>query len=511
MIRILKNTCELLRVARVLSRHDALFPLEYLRVAPLILTIAKLVSRCDQGRRPGQRLARALNEAGPSFIKVGQVLATRSDLLGEEMASDLSELQDRLPPFPGDQARATIEDEFGVSLEELFSDFEEIPVAAASIAQVHYAVTSDGREVAVKVLRPGIKEAFKRDIELLRWVAGLIELGRPDMQRFKLLEIIDMLAETVDLEMDLRFEAAAASELAENFEGDQNFIVPKVDWSRTGRCILVTERLQGIPFDDREALVAADLDPTEILTKAANATFHQVFHDGFFHADVHPGNLFVTEEGSIGAVDFGIMGRLDLKTRKILAEILLAFLTRDYRRVAEVHFEAGWVPANRSVDAFTQACRSIAEPILDRPQNEISIARLLGQLFQIAKTFEMETQPQLLLLQKTMLVAEGSARKLDPGANMWFLARPLIEEWAHSNLGAEAQVRDAVEGLTGALGRLPHIIDGIEERSGLNSNGHVRLHPDSINSLKRGSSTKWPIFLGVWLLAAVLMLTLILR
>jgi len=511
VIRILKNTCELLRVARVLSRHDALFPLEYLRVAPLILTIAKLVSRCDQGRRPGQRLARALNEAGPSFIKVGQVLATRSDLLGEEMASDLSELQDRLPPFPGDQARATIEDEFGVSLEELFSDFEEIPVAAASIAQVHYAVTSDGREVAVKVLRPGIKEAFKRDIELLRWVAGLIELGRPDMQRFKLLEIIDMLAETVDLEMDLRFEAAAASELAENFEGDQNFIVPKVDWSRTGRCILVTERLQGIPFDDREALVAANLDPTEILTKAANATFHQVFHDGFFHADVHPGNLFVTEEGSIGAVDFGIMGRLDLKTRKILAEMLLAFLTRNYRRAAEVHFEAGWVPANRSVDAFTQACRSIAEPILDRPQNEISIARLLGQLFQIAQTFEMEVQPQLLLLQKTMLVAEGSARKLDPGANMWFLARPLIEGWARENLGPEAQVRDAVEGLTGALSRLPRIIDGIEESSGLNSYGYVRLHPDSINSLKRGSSTKRPIFLGVWLLAAVLMLTLILR
>ncbi|MBM08266.1 MAG: 2-polyprenylphenol 6-hydroxylase [Magnetovibrio sp.] len=511
MISTIKNSCRLLRVAYILSRYDALFPLERLGATPLILAFVKLVPKHNFVGRPGQRLATALTEAGPSFIKIGQALATRSDLLGEEIARDLSNLQDNLPPFPGAQARSAIETEFGVKMEDLFENFEEIPVAAASIAQVHYAITSDGQEVAVKVLRPGIKEAFKRDLELLRWLADLIELSRPDLQRLKPRDTIEKLAETVDMEMDLRLEAAAASELAENFEGDLTFVVPKVDWSRTGRCIMVTERLRGIPFNDRDALIEAGFNPTEVLTKAANATFRQVFRDGFFHADVHPGNLFVTQEGAIGAVDFGIMGRLDLKTRKILAEMLLAFLTRDYRRAAEVHFKAGWVPANRSVDAFTQACRSIAEPILDRLQNEISIARLLGQLFQITQTFEMETQPQLLLLQKTMLVAEGSARILDPKANMWFLARPLIEEWTRDNLGPEAQVRDAVEGLTGALGRLPHIIDEIEERSALISNGHVRLHPDSLNFIKKCGNNKMSIFLTTCSIAVIFLILLFLR
>ena len=396
MIRTIENAGRLLRVARILARHDALFPLEMFGVAPVIVVLANMISTKNAEGRPGQRLARALNEAGPSFIKMGQVLATRSDLLGEELAEDLSDLQDKLPPFSGTEARAAIEGELGIGMDELFTDFGDVAVAAASIAQVHFAVTIDGREVAVKVLRPGIEEAFRRDIDLLRWVAGLIETARPNLQRLKPLEAIETLAETVEMEMDLRFEAAAASELAENFKGDTDFIVPQVDWGRTGKRVLVTERLHGTPLDDRDALVDAGLDPGDTLTKAANATFRQVFRDGFFHADVHPGNLFVTAEGAIGAVDFGIMGRIDLKARRILAEMLLAFLTRDYRRAAELHFEAGWVPAHRSVDTFTQACRSIAEPILDKPQNEISIARLLGQLFQITETFEMETQPQLL-------------------------------------------------------------------------------------------------------------------
>ncbi len=509
MIRTIENAGRLLRVARILARHDALFPLEVFGVAPVIVLLTNMVSTKNAEGRPGQRLARALNEAGPSFIKMGQVLATRSDLLGEELAEDLSDLQDKLPPFSGAEARAAIEGELGIGMDELFTDFDDVSVAAASIAQVHFAVTTDGREVAVKVLRPGIEEAFRRDIDLLRWVAGLIETARPNLQRLKPLEAIETLAETVEMEMDLRFEAAAASELAENFKGDTDFIVPQVDWGRTGKRVLVTERLHGTPLDDRDALVDAGLDPGDTLTKAANATFRQVFRDGFFHADVHPGNLFVTAAGAIGAVDFGIMGRIDLKTRRILAEMLLAFLTRDYRRAAELHFEAGWVPAHRSVDTFTQACRSIAEPILDKPQNEISIARLLGQLFQITETFEMETQPQLLLLQKTMLVAEGTARRLNPEANMWMLARPLIEEWMHANLGPEVQVRDAVESVTEVLTRLPRIIDGIDESSSMILGGPVRLHPDTIGSLKQGNGGPSLIVIGAWLIVVVLMIILI--
>jgi len=493
MLRTIGNLRRLVAVARILARHDALFPLADLGVAPTITTLAGLVSRKNVDGRPGERLARALTEAGPSFIKLGQALSTRSDLLGEEMAEDLSKLQDRLAPFSGAQARATVEDELGEAIDSVFSSFEDEPVAAASIAQVHFAVTSDGREVAVKILRPGIERAFHRDVALLRWIARIIERTRPDLRRLKPVEVVDTLADTVELEMDLRFEAAAAAELRENFEDDEDFMVPEIDWGRTSQRVLTTERLSGIPLDDRAAIEAAGHDPVDVLEKAARATFKQIFRDGFFHADTHPGNLFVKDDGRIGAVDFGIMGRLDLKSRKHLGELLLAFLIRDYRRAAEVHFEAGWVPGHRSVDAFTQACRSIAEPILDKPQNEISIGRLLGQLFQITETFHMETQPQLLLLQKTMLVAEGTARKLSPEANMWLLARPLIEDWMVSHLGPEARVRDTVEVLIDAVGRLPRVLNDFEEGVGKLADGHVKLHPDTIRALRDEPGGKNPV------------------
>ena len=506
MPRSLKNFLRLLKIARTLARHNALFPLEELDVAPAVVGLSRLLAkgfsdRKSRDKRPGQRLARALHEAGPSFIKLGQALATRSDLLGDEMSADLSDLQDKLPPFPTHQARAIIEQEFGRPVEDLFSSFDETPVAAASIAQVHFAVTTEGAKVAVKVLRPGVEAAFHRDLELMRWVAGLVVMAKPELRRLKPVESVESLAETVELEMDLRFEAAAAGELKDNFEDDENFRVPGVDWQRTGRRVLTTERLSGIPLDERDAILAAGHDPEEVLKKASEASFKQVFRDGFFHADVHPGNLFVMESGAIGAVDFGIMGRLDLKTRRWLGEMLLAFLTRNYRRAAEIHFEAGWVPAHRSVDAFTQACRSIAEPILDRPQNEISIARLLGQLFQITDTFQMETQPQLLLLQKTLLVAEGTGRALAPEANIWFLARPLIEEWMMETLGPEARIRDTVDGLAQAAVRLPKVVNDMEEGAALLSEGRIRLHPETVEALRRGNGTGG---LVLWLTLAAL-------
>ena len=504
MFRAVNNIGRMLKIARILARNDALFALEYFRVAPTVLSLARLASQQSAKGRPGQRLARALNQAGPSFIKLGQALSTRADILGDELSEDLSELQDRLPPFGGAEARATIEDEFGSTVEELFQEFDDEAVAAASIAQVHFAVTTDGEPVAVKVLRPGVEEAFKRDLELFQAIARVIERTRSELRRLKPVETVETIAETVELEMNLQFEAAAAAELAENFLGDEDFQVPEVDWSRTSKRVLTTERLSGVSLDDRDGIVAAGHDPAEVIEKAATATFKQVFRDGFFHADVHPGNLFVTETGAIGAVDFGIMGRLDLKTRRTLGEILMAFLGRDYRRAAEVHFEAGWVPEHRSVDAFTQACWSIAEPILNKPQSEISIARLLGHLFQITETFQMETQPQLLLLQKTMLVAEGTGRKLAPDVNMWILARPLIEDWMQRNLGPEAVIRDTVKDVADAVQRLPRMLDGIEQSTSMIVEGRVKLNPETVRALhnQQSGGSVLPI---LWSVAVVLL------
>lgn len=462
MRRALRNLWRLLRTAWILARHDAFFLLAMAHPTPLARLVAGLAPKRRGPARSGQRLARALQALGPSAIKFGQTLATRADLLGEEIARDLSELQDALPPFSSAAARATVEKELGQPIGALFESFEDAPVAAASIAQVHFARTAEGREVAVKVLRPGIEEAFARDLDLFYWLAWLAERAQPSVRRLKPVEVVRTFAESVAIEMDLRMEAAAASELARNFADDPAFHIPAVDWRRTARRVLAIERIRGIRIDRREALIEAGHDPAKLCENAARIFFEQVFRDGFFHADLHPGNLFVEADGRIAAIDFGIMGRLDRKTRRYLAEMLLGFLTGDYERVAEVHFEAGYVPPGKSRAAFTQACRSIGEPILGRPLNEISFARLLGQLFRVTETFQMETQPQLLLLQKTMLVAEGLVRTLSPESNLWQISQPLIEDWARANLGPEGWLKETVgEGLA-LLRRLPQIMANAE-------------------------------------------------
>ena len=398
MFRSVRNVSRLIAIAYTLARHDALFPLEQLHIAPFALWIGRRFRKREIAGRPGERLALALQRLGPSFIKLGQMLSTRPDLLGEQVAGDLAALQDRLPPFDGALARRMIEEEFGRPVGELFRQFDNRAVAAASIAQVHFAVTADGREVAVKVLRPDIEAAFARDLDLLYWVAGLVHRLRPDLRRLKPVEVVKTFADSTRVEMDLRMEAAAARELAENFDDDPTFRTPDVDWERTGRRVLTLERIQGIPVDQRDRLIEAGHDPTGILGNAAAVFFNQVFRDGFFHADQHPGNAFVDAEGRIVAVDFGIMGRLDRETRYYLADMLMGFLSRDYRAVADVHFRAGYIPPHQSRAAFALALRAIAEPIFDRPLHDISIARLLGLLFQVTERFEMETQPQLLLL-----------------------------------------------------------------------------------------------------------------
>ena len=491
MLKAIANLFRLLRIARTLARHDALFPLEQLGVAPAVMTLVRLISRRHAPGRPGERLAAACEALGPTFIKLGQALSVRSDLVGEDVASDLSLLQDRLPPFPSERAKAIIEEELGRTIEELFDRFDSESIAAASIAQVHFATTADGAEVAVKVLRPKVEAIFARDLDLMYWVARLVERARPDLRRLKPVEVVRTFEETVLLEMDLRMEAAAAAELAENFAGDRDFLVPGVDWQRTSRRVLTTERIDGISIDEVEALVEAGLNRRVIIEKSARVFFHQVFRDGFFHADMHPGNMFIGRDGALMPVDFGIMGRLDRKTRNYLADMLLAFLQRDYRQVAEVHFQAGYVPAYKSLAAFTQACRSIGEPILGLPLDQISLARLLAQLFQVTEQFEMETQPQLLLLQKTMLIAEGVSRKLDPAVNMWVLAQPLIEEWMRENRGPEARIRDAAETALAQLERLPVLLDRIDAAGKMVEQGGMRLHPESEAALRNRDNGLW--------------------
>jgi ubiquinone biosynthesis protein len=498
-------------VFRTLARHDALFPLELagapraaLRLAALALLVRR--RRDSRTKRAGENLAAALTELGPAFVKIGQALSVRPDLVGDELADDLRGLQDRLPPFPADEARAAIEEELERPVAELFASFGEEAIAAASIAQVHRATRPDGSAVAVKVLRPGIEAAFARDLDLARWAAKRFERARPDLRRLKPVAAVETIVRSVEMEIDLRFEAAAADELRQNFAEEPGFSVPAVDWQRTGRRVMTTEWVDATPVNELDSIRANGVDLEATVAIFAKVFFLQVFRDGFFHADLHPGNLFVDSNGTIHAVDFGIMGRLDKRTRQYLAEMLHGFLTGDYRRVADVHIRAGYVPADQSADEFAQAARSIAEPILGLPLSDISLARLLAQLFSITEKFRMEAQPQLLLLQKTMLVAEGVGRRLHPDVNMWELARPLIEDWMRENMGPEARMRDAAESLIDGLARLPRLIADMEGSLAATARDGLRIDPASLESFaaaQRGRSRRWPVWVAAAAVVAV--------
>ncbi len=472
MLRSIRSVLRLLAIGRTLARHDAGFALAWMPGGRwLLLALRVLVWRRDTAPdgRPGQKLAQALQDLGPSFIKMGQGLSTRPDLVGREVARDLSDLQDRLPPFATAEAIATIEHELGAPIAELFTSFDDVPVAAASIAQVHFATVTDGddeapRAVAVKVLRPGIEAAFARDLELFRWIAEVVERVQPKMRRLRPVAAVETFAETVAQEMDLRLEAAAAGELADNFRGDPDFRVPDVDWPRTAQRVLTTARIVGVAVHDARGLEAAGHDPAALVAKASAVFFNQVFRDGFFHGDMHPGNLFVAPDGALVPVDFGIMGRLDRHTRYYLADMLAGFLTQDYERVVDVHFRAGYIPANQSRGAFKQAIRAVAEPITGRATGDISIARLLAQVFTVTEQFDMQAQPQLLLLQKTMLLSEGVGRMLAPGTNMWVLALPLVEEWMRQHRGPEARIVEAVAETGRALARLPALLAALDSQ-----------------------------------------------
>jgi ubiquinone biosynthesis protein len=459
----MRNIIHLIRITFTLAWHDALFPLKLLKIAPLSF-VAHVFRRPRPKLTNGQKLSKAFISLGPTFIKLGQVLSTRSDLVGEDIAKELAALRDQLPPFETKIAHEIIASELGAVD---FIDFEEKPVAAASIAQVHFAKLPNGQEVAVKILRPGIEKKFERDIQLFLWIARIIEKRNPEYaKRLRPVEVVQTLQESVKFELDLRMEAAAASELKQNFAGYHGFYVPEIYWKYVSKRVLVLERVVGVKIDERDELIKHGHNPDKILEVAAKSLFKQVFDDGFFHADLHPGNVFINARSEIVPIDFGIMGRIDHQSRLYIAEILAGFLTRDYMKVARAHFDAGYVPKHKSVENFALACRAVGEPVMGLPINEISVARLLGQMFKVAEDFEMIAQPHLLLMQKTMMMSEGVGRTLNPNVNMWELAQPLVIEWAKKNLGVKAHLKKGAEDFRQILIRLPEIVKMLAEKAG---------------------------------------------
>ncbi len=411
--------------------------------------------------RRTDRLAHAVARLGPSYVKLGQFLATRPDVVGNDIALDLALLQDKMQTFPKAEAVAAVEASLGRPVGDLYASFGDA-VAAASIAQVHEAeVVGEGgrRRVAVKVIRPGVRRRFQHDLESYFLAARLQERYIPSSRRLRPVEVTQTLAQTTRVEMDLRLEGAALSELGGNIEADPGFRVPAVDWERTGRDVLTMEWVDGIKMNDIAALEAAGHDLKAIAANLIQSFLRHTLRDGFFHADMHPGNLFVEADGTIVAVDLGIAGRLGKKERRFLAEILYGFITRDYLRVAEVHFEAGYVPARHDVAAFAQAIRAIGEPIHGQPAETISMAKLLTLLFEVTELFDMQTRPELVLLQKTMVVVEGVARTLDPAFNMWKTSEPVVGGWIRDNLGPRGMLADAREGMHALSALARHLPD----------------------------------------------------
>ena len=453
----------LLKWGRTLARHGALRGIEQDPLTPPPVRRLARIARFGARIPPTPEYANALVAIGPAAIKLGQALSTRPDLVGQEAAENLSQLQDDLPPAPFAAIRKTIESSFGTPLESLYSRFDETPVGAASIAQVHRAITTEGREVAVKVLRPGIEEEFARAIDTYEWAAAQAENMGGELERLRPRQVVAQFRQWTARELDLQREAASASELKENMVAEPGYYVPEIDWRRTARRVLTLEWLDGIKLSDREALIEAGQDCKALASTLVRAFLRQAVVDGFFHADLHHGNLFALRDGRIAAIDFGIMGRIDRRARVWLAEILYGLITGNYRRVAEIHFEAQYVPAHHRVEEFATALRAAGEPIRGLPVKDISVGRMLESLFSITRDFDMPTQPHLLLLQKTMVMNEGVATALDPDINMWETAEPFLKEWIRSELGPEAYYADRIIELVRAAKKVPELIQRLDE------------------------------------------------
>jgi len=493
---MLKKIFHLFKIIRKLSISGAVEVLDEIKPIPKVLKFVFYIfsfgsnNRIEKSNKTsGEKLCEALENMGTTFIKLGQFLATRPDIIGEEIARKLEKLQDKLLPFGTNEAKEIIKKEIG---EKSFNNIVSLkdPIAAASIAQVHFAkIRIDGveKELAIKILRPNIHQIFNEELDAIMFLAYIIENIFEKTKRLKLVEVIHLLKEITNVEMDLRFEAAAASELHENTKNDNFIKVPKIYWNYTSKKILTLDKIQAISIREIDKLKQSNIDLKKLSRNLIQLFLKQAVRDGFFHADMHQGNLFVDKEGNIIPIDFGIMGRLDKNNRKYLAEILYGFIQRDYIKVAEVHFLAGLVPKNTSKDDFAQALRSIGEPIFGQSVKDISGGNLLAQLFDITEKFNMETQTQLLLLQKTMVSVEGVARKLNPETNIWEISKPILEEWVKNTKGPESKIKKTIEVSKEMLERIPDLPDVMDKANialQMLAEGKLNLYADGSKNLE---------------------------
>jgi ubiquinone biosynthesis protein len=455
----------ILAIQRIMIRHgldELLFTTPFLRSMRFLLYLLPWNwFRTNQGPR-AIRLRMVLEQLGPIFIKFGQILSTRRDFLPDDIAEELSQLQDNVAPFPGSQARAIIEKAYSCSVEEVFDDFSETPLASASIAQVHTALLKNGREVIVKVVRPDIKKTIERDIGLMKILAHTAERYSSHGKELHLSGVVEELEKTILDELDMMREAANASQLRRNFLDSPKMYVPEIMWLQTRQNVMVMERVSGIAIDNIDALRDAGVDLHQLAETGVEIFFTQVFRDHFFHADIHPGNIFIKpgkngEPAMYAPVDFGIMGSLSEFDQRYLAENFSALLDKNYRKVAELHVESGWVPKNTRVDEFEFAIRTVCEPIFDRPVKDISVGALLLRLFQTARRFHMKILPQLLLLQKTIVNVEGIGRQLDPDLDLWRAARPSLEAWIRDRVGLRSVLRSTKQNVPLWVDRLPEL------------------------------------------------------
>jgi ubiquinone biosynthesis protein len=452
----------LLTWGRTLARHGALRGIERDPLTPPAVRRLVRIARFGARIPKTPAYSEAFQALGPAAIKFGQALATRPDLVGPEAAANLLRLQDDLPPAPFEEIRRSIEQALGKPIEQMFRSIDPEPVGAASIAQVHRAVTTDGRDVAVKVLRPGVETEFAKAIETYEWAAAQAEGLSGELARLRPRLVIATFRQWTMRELDLRREAASASELAQAMQAEPGYCIPSIDWLRTGRRVLTLEWIDGIKLSRRDDLIAAGHDVKALAARLVRAFLRQAISEGFFHADMHQGNLFVRQDGTIVAIDFGIMGRVDRRARMWLAEILYGLITGNYERVAEIHFEAGYVPPHHNMAEFTTALRAVGEPIRGLPVKDISIGNMLDGLFAITRDFDMPTQPHLLLLQKTMVMVEGVAQTLDPEINMWETSAPYVREWIRTEIGPEAWLADKIVETSRTLALIPDLIRRID-------------------------------------------------
>jgi len=494
---MIKKLFILFKIARKLALSDALKIISKFHQPPLIIKIFVNIFSISFSKNSYQsskltdeeKLCSSIQEMGTTFIKLGQFLSTRPDIIGENLSSRLEKLQDRLPPFSTYDAKEIIKKNLGNKIFDSIINFGE-PIAAASIAQVHKAqINDDGtlKDVAIKILRPNIKKTFNDEIDALMLLAYLIESLITKTKRLRLVEVVFLLKEITNHEMDLRFEAAAANEFSENTKNDAGFYVPKIYWNFTSEEILTLDWIEGISIREKEILKSKKINIESIATDIIQHFLRHAVRDGFFHADMHQGNLFIDDNGQIIPIDFGIMGRMDKLNRRYLAEILYGFVQRDYKKVAEVHIVAGLVPNNVQVDELAQALRSIGEPIFGQSVKDISGGKLLKQLFDVTEKFNMQTQPQLLLLQKTMVVVEGVARKLNPNTNIWQTSKPVLEKWLKETKDPISNLTDTLKDSTELLKKLPElpkIMDKANQALTFLASGKIPQESNSFSALK---------------------------